>query len=101
MVDIGPERFREEAEECLRQAERAVRPLDRLSWLRMAQEWTKLAIDAGGNLVLQARPCQRPQRRLGRHPDVRRVTRVADRLVDGDGARLEVFAAKSADAWSY
>jgi len=35
--------FRKEAEECLRQAERAVSPLDRVCWLRMAQGWTKLA----------------------------------------------------------
>ena len=37
---------REEAEECLSQAEAAVTNLDKEAWLRMADEWTKLAKDA-------------------------------------------------------
>jgi hypothetical protein len=53
MAMTEAERFREEAEECLRQAERAVSPLDQLTWLRMAQEWTKLAIDA----LQRRQPC--------------------------------------------
>jgi hypothetical protein len=39
-------RFLGEAEECRRQAVKAVSPLDQQSWLRMANEWTDLAKDA-------------------------------------------------------
>jgi hypothetical protein len=39
------ERFLKKAEECCRQAAKAVSPLDELSWLRMAREWTRLAKD--------------------------------------------------------
>jgi hypothetical protein len=39
-------KFREEAEQCRRQAEGAISPLDRESWLKMAGEWIKLAQDA-------------------------------------------------------
>jgi hypothetical protein len=40
------ERFRDEAEECRRQAERTISPLDKETWLRLAGEWLKLAHDA-------------------------------------------------------
>jgi hypothetical protein len=40
------EGFRDEAEECRRQAERAISPLDKETWLRLAREWLKLAQDA-------------------------------------------------------
>ena len=43
MTETNAERFLREAEECLRQAETALSALDQLSWLRLAQEWTKLA----------------------------------------------------------
>lgn len=36
-------RFREQANECREQAERAVNPLDKEAWLRLAGEWTKMA----------------------------------------------------------
>jgi hypothetical protein len=39
-------RFRAQAEECRRQAERAISPLDKEAWLRVAGEWIKLAQDA-------------------------------------------------------
>jgi hypothetical protein len=36
-------RFRQQVEECLQQAEKAISPLDRETWLRIAKEWIKLA----------------------------------------------------------
>jgi hypothetical protein len=33
----------EQAEECRQQAERAVSPLDKEAWLKVAAEWIKLA----------------------------------------------------------
>jgi hypothetical protein len=39
-------RFRERAEECRQQAEKAISPLDKETWLRMAGEWIKLAQSA-------------------------------------------------------
>jgi hypothetical protein len=35
--------FLVQAQECLRQAERARSPLDKEAWLRLAEEWMKLA----------------------------------------------------------
>ena len=46
MTETEAMRFRKEAKECLREAERAVSPLDRESWLRMAKRWSKLAREA-------------------------------------------------------
>jgi hypothetical protein len=40
------DRFRKEAEEARRQAERAISSLDKEEWLRVAAEWIKLAQDA-------------------------------------------------------
>jgi ferric-dicitrate binding protein FerR (iron transport regulator) len=44
MID---ERFadncRKEAEECEREAARALSPLNKEAWLRLSREWTKLA----------------------------------------------------------
>jgi hypothetical protein len=39
-------RFRAQSEECRQQAERAINPLDKESWLRLAGEWIKLAQSA-------------------------------------------------------
>ena len=39
-------RFRKQAEECRQQAEKAVSPLDKESWLRAAGDWIKLAQSA-------------------------------------------------------
>jgi hypothetical protein len=36
-------RYRKQAEECRQQAEKAVSPLDKEAWLRVAGEWIKLA----------------------------------------------------------
>jgi hypothetical protein len=43
MSDQEIARFRAQAEECRQQAERAVSPLDKEAWLRVAGEWIKLA----------------------------------------------------------
>ena len=39
-------RFRKQAEECREQAAQAINPLDKESWLRVAEEWLKLAMSA-------------------------------------------------------
>lgn len=36
-------KYRCEAEECRRNAESALRPIDRDAWLRLAADWAKLA----------------------------------------------------------
>jgi hypothetical protein len=36
-------RFQQQAQECRQQAERARTPLDKQTWLRLAEEWSKLA----------------------------------------------------------
>jgi hypothetical protein len=38
------DRFRKQAEECTEQAAKAVSPLDKEAWLRVAQWWLKLAV---------------------------------------------------------
>ena len=43
MPDIQTNKFRREAEECRRNAEQAMNPIDRGAWLRLADDWMKLA----------------------------------------------------------
>jgi hypothetical protein len=43
MTETDAERFRKEAEECRRLAERSVSQPDKESWLRLASDWIKLA----------------------------------------------------------
>jgi uncharacterized alpha-E superfamily protein len=43
MPDIEPDKFRREAKECRRNAEQARTPIDREAWLRLAEDWMKLA----------------------------------------------------------
>ena len=43
MPDIKTNKFRREAEECRRNAEQAMKPVDRDAWLRVADDWMKLA----------------------------------------------------------
>jgi hypothetical protein len=40
------ERFRKEAEECRELAEKAMSPLDKEAWVRLAEDWLKLAQEA-------------------------------------------------------
>jgi hypothetical protein len=37
-------RFRQQAEECREQAAKAFSPLDKEAWLKVAEEWIKLAM---------------------------------------------------------
>jgi hypothetical protein len=46
MNDDAVARFRKQAEECRPQAEKAISPLDKEAWLRVAGEWIKLAQSA-------------------------------------------------------
>lgn len=46
MSQEDTERFRAEAEECRRQAARAVKSEDKEAWLRLAADWLKLAEEA-------------------------------------------------------
>jgi hypothetical protein len=43
MPDIQTNKFRREAEECGRNAKQAMNPKDRDAWLRLADDWMKLA----------------------------------------------------------
>jgi hypothetical protein len=38
------DRFRKQADECREQAAKAISPLDKEAWLRVAEEWLKLAL---------------------------------------------------------
>ena len=40
--------FRKQAEEATEQAAKAVSPLDKEAWLRVAEEWLKLAVTVEG-----------------------------------------------------
>jgi hypothetical protein len=46
MAETDAERFRQEAEECRRFAERSASHLDKEAWLRLAADWIKLAENA-------------------------------------------------------
>jgi hypothetical protein len=41
-----PTNSEKEAEECRKQAVKAISPLDKEAWLRLAEEWLKLALSA-------------------------------------------------------
>ena len=43
MPDIEPDKFRREAKECRQNAEQARNTTDKEAWLRLAEDWTKLA----------------------------------------------------------
>ncbi len=43
MTQSNIDRFLNEVEECLRQAEIATDPLDKRAWLELAEDWMKLA----------------------------------------------------------
>jgi hypothetical protein len=48
MSEHDAARFRKQAEEARQHAERAISPLDKEAWLRVAAEWIKLAESAVG-----------------------------------------------------
>jgi hypothetical protein len=41
-------RFRKQAEESREQAAKAISPVDKEAWLRLAEEWLKLALSTEG-----------------------------------------------------
>jgi hypothetical protein len=43
MTETDAQRFRKDAQECREQAEKAISPLDKEAWLRLAADWIKLA----------------------------------------------------------
>ncbi len=43
MPDIEQDKFRREAQECRQNAKQARSPVDREAWLRLAEDWLKLA----------------------------------------------------------
>jgi hypothetical protein len=48
MSDQEAARFPKQAEECREQAAKAISPLDKEAWLRVAEEWLKLAMTVEG-----------------------------------------------------
>jgi hypothetical protein len=48
MPDDDAVRFRKQAEECREQGAKAASPLDKEQWLRIAEEWLKLASSVDG-----------------------------------------------------
>jgi hypothetical protein len=48
MPDDDADRFRKQAEEAREQASKAVSPLDKEAWLRVVEEWLKLALSVEG-----------------------------------------------------
>ena len=46
MSDADSARYRKQAQECREQAAKALSPLDKEAWLRVAEEWLKLALSA-------------------------------------------------------
>ena len=43
MTDTNTDKFLKQAEDCLREAGKAINPLDKEAWLRLAEDWMKLA----------------------------------------------------------
>jgi hypothetical protein len=48
MSEHDAARFRKQAEEAREQAAKAISPLDKEAWLRVAEDWLKLASSADG-----------------------------------------------------
>jgi hypothetical protein len=46
MWNVEAAKFRQLAEECRQRAEKTISPIDEKEWLRMAEEWDKLALSA-------------------------------------------------------
>jgi hypothetical protein len=44
MVENDEKKYRRHAEECLKQADKAISPPDRQAWLDLAEGWLKLAL---------------------------------------------------------
>jgi len=62
--ETAANRYRREAEECRQNAEKAMRPVDREAWLRLAADWAKLAAGVELNILArQTTQMMRPQAR--------------------------------------
>ena len=48
MSETDAAKYRKQAEECREQAAKAISPLDSEAWLKVAEEWLKLALSAEG-----------------------------------------------------
>jgi hypothetical protein len=48
-------RFRKQADDAREQAAKAVSPLDQAAWLRVADDWLKLAVSVEGRRSSQTR----------------------------------------------
>ena len=48
MPNYDADRYRKQAEEARQQAKKAISPLDKEAWLRIAEEWLKLALSVEG-----------------------------------------------------
>ena len=48
-VPDDADRYRKQADECREQAAKAVSPLNKEAWLRVAEEWLKLVLSAEAN----------------------------------------------------
>ena len=46
MSETDAAKYRKQAEECRQQAAKAVSPVDKEAWLRVAEEWLKLTSSA-------------------------------------------------------
>jgi hypothetical protein len=53
MSETAEQRYRREAEECRQNAEQAKNPVDQEAWLRLADDWMKLARSAELNRAMQ------------------------------------------------
>jgi hypothetical protein len=42
-MESDAEEFRKQADDCRALAARAIKPIDKASWLRLAEDWLKLA----------------------------------------------------------
>ena len=45
MTEDDTEKFRQQAEECRREAQKAISPLDKEAWLKLAADWLRLVQD--------------------------------------------------------
>jgi hypothetical protein len=63
--ETATNRYRREAEECRQNAEKAMRPVDREAWLRLAADWAKLAagVELNNSLLDKTTQMMRPQAR--------------------------------------
>jgi hypothetical protein len=57
MSDDYAARFRKQAEECREHAAKAVNPIDKEAWLRLAEEWLKMGPPGMGRTIYVPYKC--------------------------------------------